>query len=397
MDAIHSPYSPASGRRRSVLVLRIFAYFMSIPHSCNRIIGLLIHPLRSDPPPTANPASTPFKITKNQLAQLQSSLQDFHNVIPDFKLPSLHTLNRYMTSFFETFHSYMPFVHIQTLRLEACVPEFVLAMATVGAQSRLEHRKADAMFFAAKAVVMERMRQQEREGNGKVQCVAGVTNLGTSSSRSYQSPQETDFSVAGKMPDFTKKAQIQTVRCIFLLLGYASWERPEILREAFGIRSILVRYLRRIGLREVSPTQTLNWHEWAEEECDRRIKFVAFCFLNTHSIAFDTPPVLLSSEVHIRLPCSTEEWEAPDMTAWQSVRSELPQLEYRRGLSLLLSGSDATTPLSPTPCPLGRYILMHGVLQRVFLVRELSSSMIRYVLTLSYPRIPEIRRIVDYE
>jgi len=332
-----------------------------------------------------------MKITETQRAQLEASLSGFRYVIPMFRLPSHHTLSRYLTSFFETFHSYMPFVHLPTLRLESCSPEFVLAMATVGAQSRLEHRNADMLFFAAKSVVMERMRQQEREWNPKVQ--RGSSNQyfeRSSSCGSHQSRLQVESPATEATSDTAKRAQLQTVRCIFLLLGYATWERPEILKEAFGIRSILVRYLRKVGLCEEDTTSTSNWEEWAQAECDRRIKFVSFCFLNMHSVAFDAPPMLLSSELHLRLPCSTKEWEAPNAIIWQSARSGPPQLEYRKALSLLLSPPDASASLSPTPCPLAKYILMHGILQRVFLVRELSSSIDDQRIALPEPEMDRI-------
>ena len=57
-----------------------------------------------------------------------------------------------------------------------------------------------------------------------------------------------------------------------------------------------------------------------------------------------------------------------------AARREVPkeQLLFQDALSLLLRNVDSTAPLDPIPTPLGNYVLLHGLLQRIYIVRDLS-------------------------
>jgi hypothetical protein len=91
-------------------------------------------------------------------------------------------------------------------------------------------------------------------------------------------------------------------------------------------------------------------------------------------VAYNVYPVLRSNELHLRLPCSTKEWKAPTARQWQSARREIvkEQLHFQEALSLLLRNEDSSVPLDPIPTPLGNYLLLHGLLQRIYIVRDLS-------------------------
>lgn len=118
----------------------------------------------------------------------------------------------------------------------------------------------------------------------------------------------------------------------------------------------------------------MHWHEWAEDESVRRTRLVSFCFVHVHSIAYNIYPVLRSSEVHLRLPCSTQEWKATTASEWEAAQKEVgsQQLFFQDALALLLQKSRTPVMLDPIPSPLGNYILLHGLLQRIHLVSELS-------------------------
>lgn len=137
-----------------------------------------------------------------------------------------------------------------------------------------------------------------------------------------------------------------------------------------------MRRLRHIGLTEntTMKPQSLQWQEWAEEESVRRTKFVSFCFIHMHSVAYNVYPVLRSSEIHLRLPCSTAEWKAATASEWEIAQKEVgsQQLFFQDALTLLLQQPRTASPLDPIPAPLGNYILLHGLLQRIHLVSELS-------------------------
>lgn len=279
-----------------------------------------------------------------------------------------------MTSFFEGFDPHLPFIHVPTFRINERTPELVLALLTVGAQYRFEYRNAERLFHTAKAIVFERMSTGSH-----------THTTATTSVPHNGSPRQ--FQQLGRPPRFSSKTaveagdwiQMENIRCLLALMGYATWEvRTDLLQEAFGIQSLLVRCLREAGMTEsttiLQKNRHLHWSEWAEEESIRRTKFVAFCFIHMHSVAYNVYPVLRSSEIHLRLPCSTAEWKARSASEWDAAQKEVgsQQLFFQDALTLLLQQPRTTNLLDPIPAPLGNYILLHGLLQRIHLVSELS-------------------------
>lgn len=326
-------------------------------------------------------------MSEYQRERLKKSLAKFQDVIPEFCLPSRHTITRYLISFFEGFHTHLPFIHVQTLQMDECYPEFILAIATCGAQYRFEHQNAKRLFYAAKAVALERLRRQEKVFTAaNTSMEREVTPHSVGSSHRADTSMYTRISTQAGLVHRDTFGQMQAVRCIFLLMGYATWEQTDLFHEAIGFQSILVRSLRAVGLNDdaVPSNSTPRWHEWAQLESDRRTKLVAFCFLNVHSIAYNTPPVLLSSEIFIRLPCSTNEWNAEDDARWQLARQSScsPQLKFQEALTLLLKNGNSAAVLRPTPPPLGNYIILHGLFQRIYFVRELSLPLVDPAATL---------------
>lgn len=301
-------------------------------------------------PPQATKASR-FNISEDQRFRLAASLEDFRNVIPDFTLPSRHTLTRYLTSYFEGFHPHIPFIHVPTFRFSECSPELVLAIMTIGAQYRFEHRNAEKIFHVSKAVLYERMNRESRAGYPMAS--QGTANATTAS------------------------RQMEVIRCLLVLMSYATWERAGLVQEAFQIQGQLVQHLRDAGLTEPYSDlrgQTLDWYEWADQESIRRTKLISFCFIHIHSLAYNVYPSLRSSEIHMRLPCSTMEWIANNAAEWEAAQQARgpQQLFFQDALTLLLQKSRSAVPLEPIPAPLGNYMLLHGLLQRIHIVSELS-------------------------
>lgn len=329
-------------------------------------------------PPHEAKNKSPLKVTEEQRQRLEASLEEFRHVIPDFVLPSRHTLTRYLTSFFQGFHLHLPFIHLPTLWINDHAPELILAILTVGAQYRFEHNCSEKLFYTSRAILFERMSKEPH-----VPLSSAYPNITVWLPR----PQPLHNSEQGPVLPQPESAsgisawrQIESIRTILCLMGYASWEvKQELIQEAFTLQSMLVRALRDFGMMEnvtVSPRHSPPlWHEWAEEESIRRSRFVAFCFVHVHSIAYNVYPVLRSSEVHLRLPCSTEEWKATSASDWELAQKDAgaPQLPFQDALQLLLQQPfRPNATINPIPAPLGNYILLHGLLQRIHLVSELS-------------------------
>lgn len=329
-------------------------------------------------PPHEAKNDSPLKVTEEQRQRLQASLEDFRHVIPDFVLPSRHTLTRYLTSFFQGFHLHLPFIHLPTLWINNHAPELTLAILTVGAQYRFEHNSAERLFYASRAILFERMSKEPH-----VSLSTTYPNITVwlprpqASHNSEQGPVSTQPEPANGISAWR---QIESIRTILCLMGFASWEvKKELIQDAFTLQSMLVRALRDFGMMEnvtVSPRHSPPlWHEWAEEESIRRTRFVAFCFVHVHSIAYNVYPVLRSNELHLRLPCSTQEWKATNADDWEAAQRNVgaPQLLFQDALHLLLQQpSRSNASINPIPTPLGNYILLHGLLQRIHLVSELS-------------------------
>ena len=320
-----------------------------------------------------------FRVSPDVRARFSASLEEFRHVAPDFILPSRHTLTRYIVSFFEGFHSHLPFLHAPTLRLADCPLELILAMCAAGAQYCFEHRNSEKLFHAAKAILTAKMK-------------GGMPGFGWSIKSVLKPPRNAwevsphiARSVPGATPppgsesrDSKSHDAMEAVRCLLMLMGYATWEGSELLHEAFGLQSLLIQRLRDVGLQEESEDEStgtnLSWSDWVDQESTRRTKLVSFAFIHVHSIAYNMYPALRSNEIHLRLPCSTREWNAQTLTQWQTARQDAKkqQLYFQDALSLLLTASDGNADIDPIPSPLGNYILLHGLLQRMHLVRELS-------------------------
>lgn len=163
---------------------------------------------------------------------------------------------------------------------------------------------------------------------------------------------------------------IDDVRCLLCLAHFATWQsNPSLRSEAFVLQNLLVQALRLGGLEET--TQSLHdstWEQWSQHESERRTKLLAFCFLGTESIAYDAPPSIWCDELALRLPCSCPEWTAPDSTTWSILRENTTpgeQGRFHETLGTLLSPESQVTPSTSTPTPVGNYVLMHGLLQKI--------------------------------
>lgn len=321
--------------------------------------------------------SQPFKVTEEHRTRLGTILESMSCVIDSgFKLPSRHALTRYVTSFFEGFHSHMPFIHCPTWHILDHSLEFILGIAAIGAQYSFEHMMSERLFFAGKSILLERLSREVKDRFG----------YRTSSFMSLNRPADTQRC---EHLDGTRQwAPVETVRALIALMAFATWEpKASLVQEAFSLQQLLTHVLRDIGLDDVDETPAsstdhnsdgfcpdTDWRTWVEQESCRRSKLIAFSFLHTHSLAYDVYPVLRSNEVNLRLPCSTKEWKASTATQWRAAKDEVhkQQLYFQEALTLLLKNKNCSAPLDPIPTPLGNYVLLHGLLQRIHIVRDLS-------------------------
>ncbi|KAE8153872.1 hypothetical protein BDV25DRAFT_126920 [Aspergillus avenaceus] len=342
---------------------------------------------------TIDPETRPFKVTEEERSRLLSTLQDpSHLLDPAFCLPSRHALTRYITLFFEGFHSHMPFIHVPTFQIQEHSPELILGIAAIGAQYSFERKVSKQLFFAGKTVLMQQFRR-----SGKMYGCSTRFDLG------YFTPATQNSDRDGN----TKYVpSIDTIRTLIVLIGFATWEpKVSILKESLALAGLLSHSIKWFGLEDVNSPSLSNgksdgvslkrrWRAWIEQESSRRTRLVAFSFLHTHSIAYDVYPTLRSNEVDLRLPCSTKEWKARTAALWHAATKEIqkPQLYFREALALLLQNRNGSSPLDPIPTPLGNYVLLHGLLQRIHIVRDLNTPVMRNTAALPTEEVEKLER-----
>ena len=303
-------------------------------------------------------------VTQSQYALLVENIKQFDAVIPGFVLPSRHALSRFISGCFGGFHNHLPFIHLPTFNLLECAPEFILAIAAVGAQYRFESHVGLSLFVAAKAVCTEQARRRTRKYSEKI---VGLRIANPLKPRpSYNLTQEGKWS------------RIQTVRALLLLIVFATWDDdPELLREAIGLQTVLSGCLRESTFKENPEIATTSWHDWANAEGDRRVKLVVFCYLTLQAIVYHIPPTILNEEIHLRLPCSSVQWNAKTAAEWHrnGGSTEDHQSLFQDALaSLLMKPCQSAAAQTYFASPLGNFVLIHALLQRLFMVHQVTEA-----------------------
>ncbi|KAH7012627.1 uncharacterized protein B0I36DRAFT_378351 [Microdochium trichocladiopsis] len=286
-------------------------------------------------------------MTEDRLGNLQRKLQQFKDSLADISLPSCHTFTKCLSAWEETLASHLPYIHIPTLCLNDCIPELVLALAALGAQQRYETRTSLLLFHAGKTIALERIRLT-RLRNKEAKPTPGLDQSETI---------------------------IQSASALLTLIVLATWSaNAELVDEAFELHRPLMFCLREDGLTDEDEMSNQDWSLWALSETRIRIKAMAFCFLNLHTIAYDHPPVLFWHEVDLKLPCTVREWHAMEEFQWLLARQEVvnEQRRFPESLKALLSSDGQTPQMQPAPSPLGNYVLLHGLLQRIYLIRQIA-------------------------
>ncbi|KAL2826175.1 hypothetical protein BJY01DRAFT_150385 [Aspergillus pseudoustus] len=286
----------------------------------------------------------------------------------------------------------MPFIHVPTWHIEEHSVELILGIAAIGAQYCFERKVSEQLFFTGKAVLTERLGRS-------ADIYRTSTRLSSSTINQVMLNSDRDG-------NNEHMSLIDTVRALITLMGYATWEpKASTVQESFVLQDLLIHFIRDVGLEDVEWPPPINdendgaslgrsWRTWIDQESSRRSRLIAFSILHTHSIAYNVYPTLRSNEVNLRLPCSTKEWKAPTPALWHAAMKEIqkPQLYFKEALSLLLKNRNEGAPLDPIPTPLGNYVLLHGLLQRIHIVRDLSLPVMNNTAALPREEVEKLER-----
>lgn len=206
-------------------------------------------------------------------------------------------------------------------------------MCAAGAQYCFERRSAERLFNVSKAMVFERLRQEESHFSPQ------TLALVVSTINSPETPPTPRCSGPW--------APLDMIKTLLILVGFATWERVGLLQQSFALRGLLIQVLRDVGFEEEetrlngSTSRSAMWDNWAQCESSRRTKLVSFCYINVHSVAYNSNPMLWSSELHLRLPCCTPEWQASSAAQWMALQRDgrEEQMGFQQALSILLQSS----------------------------------------------------------
>lgn len=291
----------------------------------------------------------------------------------DWSLPSRYSLGRYLEAFVQGFHPSFPALHIPSLQLQKISPELALAICALGAQHCFENENSVSLFYASRSILFEQMRRRE-EGL--------IANASCEPRSQPQHPiiiGDRYMTVADPIwPEDpgARSLRMQTACSTMFLLCFASWQKDvTLLRESFVLQGILARCCRENGLVEPNrEDRDLAWETWAQEEFERRVKLIAFCVLSLQSIAYNLPPTLLSSEIHLRMPSASAEWNATTTQQWQSQRKNgITESTFQDFLEYMFEQDNGKDEIfaQKTTSALNNSILMHAILQRIQILWQL--------------------------
>ncbi|KAK4150378.1 hypothetical protein C8A00DRAFT_18075 [Chaetomidium leptoderma] len=327
-----------------------------------------------------------WRISAMDHTVIRNRLDEFSSTLPnDFVFPSRHTLNRFLEGYISGFHDNLPFLHLPTLSPTDLSPELLLAILAVGAQYRFETNRGHALWYAAKTVALEQIRRRHsHEVHGLLPTPAAYSPHSTRPSPSsgfrhsfpsvhQDRPMTQDTHREPYSPN-TPQSRLETIQALLLLFAVGLWGAKAILHEALSLQSLLALLLREEGLVAEANQQATDWETWVRLEASTRTKLVAYCFFNLCSITYNTPPLLLTSEVHLYLPNASRLWKADNAWQWQEARQSYPNVDIslQDAFARLLSRPSQAPPTSLSS--LGNYILIHALIQHIFLLKQTSFS-----------------------
>ncbi|KAK0756227.1 hypothetical protein N5P37_011142, partial [Trichoderma harzianum] len=302
-----------------------------------------------------------------------NDLEGFSDYIDkDFDLPSRHVLSRFFGGYFDTFHDHFPFLHIPTLRPENISVELFLAMAAIGARYTHELEMSGVLFQMTKVLVFQCIRRH-RATHPIATHGLPLGKLATSSERVGQSSHQQGANLSKD----SQQSVIQTVQAMLLLVAITTWSEPGTASDALSMRSMLDCLIREEEALRIPQTRHVDdWKTWVYHENIKRIIYVAYCFINMHTIVFDIPPLMWAKDINFDLPCREKEWRARDEAEWKQTRDTggQPARNFQETFASLFVNAGEMEEKSKTSqtsfSSFGGCVLMHALIQQIWLTRN---------------------------
>lgn len=223
---------------------------------------------------------------------------DSERAIPEsFRLPTLASLNRYLSTYFNLFHHHLPFLHPASFVPTVVSPPLLLAVLSIGALYAFDQENAYMLHIGSKVLVNQFLQNKE------------------------------NFS--------SRKCPLWTMQSSLLNMIFASWSGdPKGLEWACSIKSLLAnmvagnRYelkLRTEAREGAQPTRG----EWVEDEGCRRTYYAVYIFFGLLTLTYNHTPAIGFNEFEdLKVPSTEALWNlnVNDDAAWheQLTRSPVP-------------------------------------------------------------------------
>lgn len=262
-------------------------------------------------------------------------------------LPSRNVLNRNLESFFRCSQEQLPFIHQTSFSIEHRSVGLTLAVVTLGSLFRFEHAQAFELYSMAKAVLRERTTREHLDLSAE---------LLSESDGSWQDGVD----------------ELERIQTYILLASFASWTGGAFLPEALSMGKQLSLLIKQNGISESDELpQEIDWTTWVATEERRRTLFAAYALLNLHRIAHDAPPSSLNNEIGLCVPGTAASWKATSEAQWQDAPRPV-ECPFQSRLSALFEG--ATLPHTASVSAFANYVLIHGILQQMYIEIESSTG-----------------------
>lgn len=353
-DRIHSPrFQDQPGRLDTGLASGLASRLPSMEPEKPEVTPVNVEPTHPQQTPTLRQVHSirPWKISAEEYAQILNNFENIHSVSQSSCVsPSRHALSRFLEGYFRGFAIHMPFLHPVTFSAASVSPELILSMCAVGALYRFQPVMGYQLYADAQALISWRLRDRSR---------AALVRL-TDNLRGRPG------AVTG-----TEVNTLHLLQAMIILMAMASWGDHGLTQDALSMSSGVATLARdlMISVPEEAPPPNQTWSDGIKHEERRRTVFAAYTLLNLQSIAFNVPPLLLTQEIAINLPGCASSWQAQSSAEWSTLRDTyMTPKPFRDTVDELISGK--TIHIEAAVSSFGNYVLIHGLLQQVFLARN---------------------------
>ncbi|TDZ41169.1 putative transcription factor TDA9 [Colletotrichum trifolii] len=235
---------------------------------------------------------------------------DAEHAIPEgFRLPSLASLNRFLSTYFGLFHHHLPFLHPASYDSTKVSPALLLAVLSIGALYAFDQDQAFMLHIGSRVLVNQFLLNKE------------------------------NFS--------SRKCPLWMMQGSLLNMMFASWSGdPKGLEWTCSIKSLLAnmvagnRYelkLRQEAREGAHPTR----NEWVEDEGCRRTYYAVYIFFGLLTLTYNHTPAISFNEFEdLQLPSSEELWnlQLSDEAYWHEQLKASPVVTFMDAHDNLFQG-----------------------------------------------------------